>query len=288
MRMRCVSTIHRHARPRLLGVLGYLLIGLAIAAAVTAAQVADAIRNSPNASAWLKQNADAVGRLAMFESSGRTDVYNGSCCYGVLQMNTANIRASGFTPEQFQRLSLQEQVNAWSGIMSSALATRNPNTLARMDTFDGRPVTGDLVLACVQLGIGNCGAMIRSGRCGGFADRNGTTICDMADRIAGNASGSDGSPARGNSNGIGAGYDGPVYSGTYDGNFDTGSGVESAKLKLYLQFALLSLSALCIAATMINSWREYARGRLALAQFKQAVFVGTIAVCFIAFVGTFL
>jgi hypothetical protein len=48
----------------------------AYAAAVTAEQVAAAIRSSPTASAWLKANADAVGRLAMFESSGQLDVYN--------------------------------------------------------------------------------------------------------------------------------------------------------------------------------------------------------------------
>ena len=71
---------------------GLLWMGVAFAAVVTAAQVADAIRNSPTASPWLRANADAVGSLAMFESGGRTDVYNGSCCYGVLQMNRANIR----------------------------------------------------------------------------------------------------------------------------------------------------------------------------------------------------
>ncbi|RMX08153.1 hypothetical protein D8I35_03275 [Corticibacter populi] len=282
------SPIRRRLAKPAFGWLGYLFIGLAIAATVTAAQVADAIRNSSTASAWLKDNADAVGRLAMFESSGRTDIYNGSCCYGVLQMNTANIRASGYTTAEFQQLSLQDQVNAWSTIMSSALATRNPNTLAGMDTFDGRPVTGDLVLACVQLGIGNCGSMIRSGSCSGFADRNGTTICDMADHIAGNASGSTASGASSSTNGIGAGYGGSAFSGTYDGNFDTGSGVDSAKLKLYLQMALLSLTAMVIAGAMINSWRGYSRGALTLPEFKQVIFMGTIAISFVACVGTFL
>ena len=58
-----------------------------------------------------------------------------------------------------------------------------PKTLAGLGTFDGREVDGDMVLACVQLGIGNCQKMINSGSCNGFADINGTTICKMADRI---------------------------------------------------------------------------------------------------------
>lgn len=158
---------------------------VAIAAAlVTATQVADAIRNSPNASPWLKANADAVGRLAMFESSGQLDVYNGSCCTGILQMNKKNIRKYAETsPEDFKTWDLQSQVDAWSKLTTEAMQARAPKTLAGLGTFDGREVDGDMVLACVQLGIGNCQKMINSGSCNGFADINGTTICKMADRI---------------------------------------------------------------------------------------------------------
>src|SRR5690606_22236115 len=52
-----------------------------------------------------------------------------------------------------------------------------------------------MVLACVQLGIGNCQKMINSGSCNGFADINGTTICKMADRIRnGPPTGNNGDP----------------------------------------------------------------------------------------------
>lgn len=170
---------------------------MAIAAAlVTATQVADAIRNSPNASPWLKANADAVGRLAMFESSGQLDVYNGSCCTGILQMNKKNIRKYAETsPEDFKTWDLQSQVDAWSKLTTEAMQARAPKTLAGLGTFDGREVDGDMVLACVQLGIGNCQKMINSGSCNGFADINGTTICKMADRIRnGPPTGNNGDP----------------------------------------------------------------------------------------------
>ncbi|MEZ7809338.1 hypothetical protein [Alcaligenes phenolicus] len=170
---------------------------VAIAAAlVTATQVADAIRNSPNASPWLKANADAVGRLAMFESSGQLDVYNGSCCTGILQMNKKNIRKYAETsPEDFKTWDLQSQVDAWSKLTTEAMQARAPKALAGLGTFDGREVDGDMVLACVQLGIGNCQKMINSGSCNGFADINGTTICKMADRIRnGPPTGNNGDP----------------------------------------------------------------------------------------------
>ena len=173
-------------KPKAFALSWYFYVVVAIAAIVTAAQVAEAIRNSPNANDWLRANADAVGRLAMFESTGDTTIYNGSCCTGILQMNNANIREyTGLTRQQFAQLSLQDQVNAWSSLTVDAMRSSAPQRLSNMTTFDGRTVTGDLVLACIQLGIGNCQRMINSGSCSGFADRNGTTICHMADRIAG-------------------------------------------------------------------------------------------------------
>lgn len=181
-----MQILKKLSKTRLFSFLAILIPAVAIAAIVTASQVADAVRNSPTANAWLKANADAVGALAInVESGGNTQVYNGSCCYGVLQMNKTNIRTyAGMTPEQFRNADLQTQVNAWSKVMSAALNDRAPKLLASMGTFAGRPVTANMVLACVQLGQGNCMTMIQSGSCSGFADRNKTTICAMADKIA--------------------------------------------------------------------------------------------------------
>ena len=277
---------------QLLGVAVVWLAMLGSAAAqgnrVTADQVADAIRNSPNASPWLRANADAVGRLAIFESGGRLDIYNGSCCTGVLQMNRSNIeRYAGVSREVFATWSLQQQVNAWSRLTSDALSNRIPQSLIAMGTFDGRPVDGNLVLACVQLGVGNCQRMIRSGRCNGFADINGTTICAMADRIAGgqgsgtgNGSGS-GSGTGGSGSGSGGGYTPPrpdfgCVRGT-DGNcmsmndamrdgFQQGSGVTMEKLRLVLQLLLVGITLLVIGHAMTGVFGNFSRGAITKAQ----------------------
>lgn len=159
---------------------------LAIAVTVTHQQIADAVRKSPYASQWLKENADAVANLAInVESGGRLDIYNGSCCYGVLQLTRTNIAAfAKMSPQEFMKAGLQTQVNAWAKLTSSGLNHPVARKLASMKTFDGRPVTGELVLACVQMGVGNCNKMLKSGKCSGFKDSLGTTICAMADKMA--------------------------------------------------------------------------------------------------------
>lgn len=253
---------------------------VAIAAAlVTAAQVADAIRNSPNASPWLKANADAVGRLAMFESSGQLDVYNGSCCTGILQMNKKNIRKYAETsPEDFKTWDLQSQVDAWSKLTTEAMQARAPKTLAGLGTFDGREVDGDMVLACVQLGIGNCQKMINSGSCNGFADINGTTICKMADRIRnGPPTGNNGDPVddiiRPNPD-QGGTYRPPVDPCIREGEgclpltesleqgFASGSGVSMGNLRLII-FATSTAFVILILMSFITAlFRNYSTGSI--------------------------
>lgn len=250
---------------------------------VTAADVQQALLNSPNASPQLLQYAQAVGSLAMYESGGQLSVYNGSCCYGVLQMNTRNIdRETGLTPEQFRRLPLQDQVNAWASVMSQALTTYPPRLLASLGTFDGRPVTPSMVLACVQLGTGNCLTMIRSGRCSGFADINGTTICSMADRIDQGAGGAPVvavTPPSGAPTVTTPPPRSPLPSCITDGHgrcvsisqaltsgFEQGSGHSMAELRSFIQGLTAVVTLLIAAGLLLGVWREYARGQLATAE----------------------
>ena len=59
---------------------------------VTAAQVAAAVANSPLSPA-LKAYAADIGNLAInVESGGNLGVYNGTCCTGVLQVNTGGLK----------------------------------------------------------------------------------------------------------------------------------------------------------------------------------------------------
>nr|WP_314710040.1 hypothetical protein [uncultured Comamonas sp.] len=268
----------------------WIASGVVLAAMVSAADIAAAIQNSPSASTWLKQNAQAVAQLAInVESGGNTTAFNGSCCYGVLQMNRTNIaRYANVTPEQYQQLSLQEQVNAWTQLTSKAMQSTAVTNLLALGTFDGRTVDGNLVLACVQLGIGNCQTMINSGKCSGFADRNGTTICSMADKIAGTNSGG---TSGGNTGGSGAGAGGSIdtpgrASVSMAEAFAQGSGMEMSVLKRNLQIIGISAVALILAAGLSGMWQMFAMGRMSTADLKlrtiQACILLSIAVAMIS------
>lgn len=296
--MTCIPRVWQKARTWLMGKMLLLVSVVAVAATVvTAAQVADAIRNSPNASPWLKANAEAVGRLAAFESSGRLDIYNNSCCYGILQMNTRNIaKYADTTPADFMTWDLQRQVDAWSKLTSTALNSRAPRTLAGMGTFDGREVDGDLVLACVQLGIGNCQTMINSGTCNGFADINGTTICHMADRIRGNAGNPGGSngatttPGTGGAGSAGGSYTPSPDPCIRDGNgcmsmtqsmesgFNAGAGVSMRDLRSLIFAATTALVIMIMISLLSGLWRNYANGVIEKAELVQQVQKATMIV----------
>ncbi|MBD9534202.1 DUF3262 family protein [Comamonas sp. CMM01] len=268
----------------------WIASGVVLAAMVSAADIATAIQNSPSASTWLKQNAQAVAQLAInVESGGNTTAFNGSCCYGVLQMNRTNIaRYANVTPEQYQQLSLQEQVNAWTQLTSKAMQSAAVTNLLALGTFDGRTVDGNLVLACVQLGIGNCQTMINSGKCSGFADRNGTTICSMADKIAGtNTGGSSGGNTGGSGAGAGGSMDTPGRASVSMAEaFAQGSGMEMSVLKRNLQIIGISAVALILAAGLGGMWQMFSMGRMSTADLKlrtiQACILLSIAVAMIS------
>jgi hypothetical protein len=257
----------------------------ALAAKVTAEQVAAAVLASPTASVQLKSYSSSIGSLAMFESGGRLDIYNGSCCSGVLQMNGTNIASirPRITPAEFRALPLQQQVNAWATIMSEAITYSAPMQLAALASFDGRPVMGSMVLACVQLGASNCNRMITSGRCSGFADINGTTICKMADKIDGTTTPT-GSPV-GSGGGTGIPSPSPVTTplsvGTAVGScitngyggclsitaamqqgFIEGSGHSMGDLREVIQLLTVAVVLLISAWLASALWREFATGKI--------------------------
>lgn len=275
---------------RLLGLL-WLIPLMVLAAIASSAEIQKAIQDSPHANSWLKANAQAIANLAIrVESGGSTTAYNGSCCYGVLQMNTANIsKYAGVTPQEFQQWSLQQQIDAWSQLTVDALKAGSVRQLVEMGTFDGRPVDGHLVLACVQLGIGNCQKMINSGSCSGFADRNGTTICSMADKMAGATTGSGaGSEDNAGSNtGQSGGSWGSAGGGCFGDcsssaassvqeGFLQGSGIQMSDLNKNSKTLGAAFVILILAGILTGLWGRYSDGAISTAQLKHYMLKGGV------------
>lgn len=153
----------------------------------SAQEITDAVNASPLRSD-LKATSCSLGGLGRFESGGNKGIYNGSCCTGIFQLNNANVfKYAGTDRAGYGCLSLQEQVDAWARLTNDGYNTPAVRQLIAMGTFDGQRVDAGFIAACIQLGPGNCQAMVNSGRCSGFSDINGTTICGMANAARANA-----------------------------------------------------------------------------------------------------
>ncbi|WP_245573048.1 hypothetical protein [Lichenihabitans psoromatis] len=146
----------------------------------SAQEITDAVQNS-SLRDDLKATSCSLGGLGRFESGGNKGVYNGSCCTGIFQLNNANIQKyAGTDRAGYGCESLQQQTDAWANLTNDGYNSSAVRQLASMSTFDGQPVDASLIAACIQLGTGNCQKMVASGKCSGFSDINGTTICGMA------------------------------------------------------------------------------------------------------------
>lgn len=146
----------------------------------SAQDITDAVRDSPLRDD-LKGTSCSLGGLGRFESGGNKGNYNGSCCTGVFQLNNANVQKyTGTDRAGYGCMSLQNQVDAWARLTNDGYNSPAVRQLASMSAFDGQKVDASFIAACIQLGTGNCQKMLNSGKCSGFADINGTTICRMA------------------------------------------------------------------------------------------------------------
>jgi hypothetical protein len=166
-----------------------------------------------------------------------------------------------------------------------------------MGTFGGQPVNGDLVLACMQLGTGNCQKAINSGSCSGFADSNGTTICSMADKIAngtssgGSGSGGGGSSSNGSSGGGEAinttdcirdasGNCEPIAQAMSDG-FQSGAGFGMSEMKSGI-YAIIAAGIMLLSISIIKDcWKLYSSGRIELYLLLSVVLRVAISIMFV-------
>ena len=246
----------------------------------------DEIVAAINAAPWLSRstflqgNAEAIAALALgVESGGHTGVYNGKCCYGVLQMDRRNIAwlGNGMTGEQYAQLPLQQQINMWveltvRGESSSGFERLNNMINSGQTTFDGQPIDFAFQLSCIQLGGGNCNRVLRSGNCNSWTDGFGSSICAMANGIR-RQMGQQTYPGGG-----GGGSSHPIATfecrHNPDGScmstseamhaaFREGSGVDMETLRKVLRMLLMGTALLAAGSGSLTAWQSYTKGAIA-------------------------
>lgn len=168
----------------------FSLMTPANATVYTQDQITGFFQNSSNS--YLQQNAAQFAAMsANVEDTTRdSTVYNGSCCTGMMQINTSNLAnpdICGCTPAEFAAMSGQQQIDVYTryfdGVQSDASIQKLEQMQASGQTLGGQVVTGDTVVACAQLGTANCAAAIAN-NCSSVANGQGgdgsVNVCTMA------------------------------------------------------------------------------------------------------------
>ena len=249
---------------------------------VTAAQVAAAVANSPLSPA-LKAYAADIGNLAInVESGGNLGVYNGTCCTGVLQVNTGGLKTyCQCTPQEYANMSLQQQVDIWAQVTNVNANNATVRQLMGLGSFGGHPVTGAMVLSCIQIGPGNCAKTVSAGTCATSAgsDGNGNNFCDFAAKING---GTGSSPVMVGDGGTQSGAAPPLLPAanyqypSVEEAFLAGAGVDVGQSKDAILSALsvaMFLWSAWVALAQYLSWRK---GRIDLMTLQNNIVSSTV------------
>ena len=131
------------------------LVGTCTPTHYSAAQITQAIQNSPYANQALKNNACTFGGTAMGESHGNACAANAGNT-GVLQLNNYSIARAGYTPTKYANSPLQNQVNVWAQMVGTGNTSGGYTTLSNAiqngTTIGSATPTTGMLGACFQFG----------------------------------------------------------------------------------------------------------------------------------------
>ncbi|MDE2579116.1 MAG: hypothetical protein KGL46_09945 [Hyphomicrobiales bacterium] len=150
----------------------------------------NAFSNSSNPT--LANNSQYFADMSKFmeDPSQQTGLHN-SCCTGLMQMNQSNLKQfCGCTPEQYAQMSAQQQIDVYTKYFNSIQNTPGMTEMQKLadsgGTLGGHKIDEFDVIACAQMGPGNCAAAIKNG-CSSLALGQGgdgsVNVCTMADAV---------------------------------------------------------------------------------------------------------
>ena len=155
--------------------------------------VSNAFANTSDS--YLNAHAQDFAAMSHFveDPNGQTGTFNGSCCTGLMQINTGNLRnpdICGCTRAEYGAMSPQQQIDVYAKYVNVSFANDpSVQTLKNMQangqTLGGHQVDTETVIACMQMGTGNCAAAIKNGCSSttlGQGGDNHVNVCTMGDK----------------------------------------------------------------------------------------------------------
>ena len=123
-----------------------------------------------------------------------------ACCTGLMQVNYSNLRNPDFcgcTAQEYAAYTQEQQIDVYVRYLQSLNADNGMTALKEMikngQTLGGHIVDGYTLVACAQMGSGNCDAAVANGCSSVAVGEGGDThvnVCTMADRVRDSAAGS--------------------------------------------------------------------------------------------------
>jgi hypothetical protein len=152
----------------------------------------EAFRNTNNK--YLQQHAVDFASVSRFieDTLQRVGIHNG-CCTGLVQLNQSNLRNPSFcgcTPAEYGAYTQEQQIDVYANYFRifdrDYGMTQLRNMIDDNQTLGGHTIDGYTLVACAQMGSGNCKAAVQnacSSVAVGQGGDNSVNVCTMADFV---------------------------------------------------------------------------------------------------------
>jgi hypothetical protein len=143
---------------------------------------------------FLQQHAVNFASVSRFieDTLQRVGIHNG-CCTGLMQLNQSNLRNPAFcgcTPAEYGAYTQAQQIDVYANYFqifdSDFGMTQLESMVDNNQTLGGHVIGGYTLVACAQMGTGNCKAAVQnacSSVAVGQGGDNSVNVCTMADFV---------------------------------------------------------------------------------------------------------
>ncbi|MEY9142082.1 hypothetical protein [Bradyrhizobium elkanii] len=89
----------------------FMMAGVVQAETLTQVQIRETLANSANS--MIAHKSEILAAEAIEQSGGKTDAYNGTCCNGLWQIQTGNLKSLNITGTEYREMSVEKQAEIY-------------------------------------------------------------------------------------------------------------------------------------------------------------------------------